>query len=183
MRKELSISIVFLSSVGLLFAAACSKPTHEERVAAARSRYEASINGFVVLQQPLASPEELPATAAGDEATLETTDDADGGEDEAWEDTVDLRQDVLLDVVIRHDSFEKLPGITVDITMADGEREIETWRILFDTTGIEKGPGVQYSHTLENIDYREGYGFAAEVRFPVPVEERSAYREFSSPGE
>ena len=130
MRKDLAISIVFLSILGLLFVVGCSKPTPEERVAKARSRYEASINGFVVLQQLEESREEPPAET--DDVAPAASDDASGGE-ATQEKAVDLRQDVLLDIVIRHDSFEKLPGITVDITMADGEREIETWRVWFDT--------------------------------------------------
>jgi hypothetical protein len=163
---------------------ACSEPTPEERVAQTRARYEATLNGFVVQQQPIASPpppvEGSPATG-DDDASLEETADVEGSEETA-EIPIDLSQDVLLDIVIRQDSFEKLDGITVDITMADGERELQVWRVWFDTSGIEKGPGVQYSHTLENVDYQPGYGFSAEVRHPVPAEERGEYKEFADLG-
>ena len=159
---------------------ACSESTPEERVAKTRVRYEASINGFVVQQQPLETPPPPADEPEGGE-TPETSEDV--LEEEMSEvEPVSLRQDVLVDVVIRHESAEKLDGITVDITMADGERELETWRVWFDTSQIEKGPGSQFSHTLEDVDYQPGYGFGAEIRFPIPEEERQFYREFADAG-
>jgi hypothetical protein len=155
--------------------------TPEEKVARTRVRYEASINGFVVQQQPL----ETPPPPADEPEGGESPEASEGVEEEGEQvelEPISLRQDVLVDVVIRHESAEKLDGITVDITMADGEREIETWRVWFDTSKIEKGPGSQFSHTLEDVDYQPGYGFGAEIRFPIPAEERSQYREFADAG-
>ncbi len=175
MLKKSFFLIVGLLSMTLL-AGACAKLTPEERTAQTRARYFAELNGFVVLQQPIEEEADPMNPPAGDELAA-----GDGGE-EPWEASVDLSQDVLLDIVIRHDSFDKLPWLTVDITMADGDRELQNWRVWFETGGIEKGPGVQFSHTLENVDYEPGFGFSAEVRSPVPPEDRSEYREFFDTG-
>lgn len=184
MDRVSSIAVVLTLCLTSPLLVACQEPTPEERVARARSRYEASLNGFVVKQQPV-SGSEVPAgdsaPEGGDVASQEDMSDVDGS-GETTEAPIELSQDVLLDIVIRHDSFDKLDGITVDITMAEGERELQVWRAWFDTTGIEKGPGVQFSHTLENVDYLPGYGFSAEIRYPVPPEERSEYREFAELG-
>lgn len=181
MLKRPSLPILGLLSVVLL-SGACSKPSHEERISRARARYVAELSSFLVRQQPIESAVESMEPAAEDaDGTVDAIAAGDGGE-ESWEASVDLSQDVLLDIVIRHDSFDKLPGLTVDITMADGDQEVRSWRVWFETAGIEKGPGAQYSHTLENVDYQPGFGFSAEVRFPVPAAERSEYREFSIPG-
>ena len=167
--------VLCLALVGLV---GCSKATPEERVDRARARYEASVNGFVVQQRPL----ETAPPATEPEEGAEGVGEAEG--DEAIvEAPIDLSQDVLLDIVIRHESFEKLDGITVDITMADGEKELEVWRVWFDTSGIEKGPGSQFSHTLKNVDYQPGYGFGAEIRVPVPPEDRPEYREYAELGD
>lgn len=180
MLKRQSLLIVGLLSVALL-SGACSKPSHQERTAKARTRYVAELSSFLVQQEPIESVAEPLETVADDsQGAVDETVVGDGGE-EPSETSVELIQNVLLDIVIRHDSFDKLPGLTVDITMADGDREVQSWRVWFDTAGIDKGPGVQYSHTLENVDYQPGFGFSAEVRFPVPAEERSEYREFSIP--
>jgi hypothetical protein len=178
--KRSSLLIVGVLSLALLVSA-CSKPTPEERVTEARSKYVALLNGFVVQQRPIESAPEGPMAEAveggaeSEAAEVESPGDEGG---ESWEEAVDLSQDVLLDIVIRHDSFEKLDWLTVDITMADGEQELETWRAWFETGGIEKGPGVQFSHTLENIDYQPGFGFSAEVRTWVPPEDRAEYKEY-----
>jgi len=163
---------------------ACTEPTPEERVARARARYEASLNGFVVQQQPIVGAEVPPGDSGPEDGDVASQEELGGveGSGETAETPIDLSQDVLLDIVIRHDSFDKLDGITVDITMAEGERELQVWRAWFDTSGIEKGPGVQFSHTLENVDYLPGYGFSAEIRYPVPPEERAEYREFAELG-
>ncbi len=139
----------------LVFAAACAAPSPEERVAAIRSRYHAELNpgGFSVRQTPLA-----------------------GAEGEAGR----VRTDVLLDLQVWHESAEKLPGVTVDIAMQDpGGREKGHWRVWTDTSRLEKGPGMQISHVLEDVPYQEGDGFYAELRRDIPAEERGEYREFS----
>ena len=195
-KRFCSRSIALLVPVVLLLAG-CAEPTHEERVAEIRSKYEATLNGFVVEQEPVEEAEtdaegEATSAEAGAEGAAgqsdategEATADDTSGEaaGEPADEAMPLQQDVLLDIVVRHDSAEKLPGITVDITMADGERELETWRVWFDTSDLEKGPGIQYTHTLENVDYEPGYGFSAEIRHPVPPEDRGLYQEFAPTG-
>lgn len=180
MLKRSSLLIVGVLSL-VLMVSACSKPTPEERVNEARTKYVAELNGFVVQQRPIeAAPEGPMAEVDGGVAKPEGAEGESTGEEEgeSWEEAVDLSQDVLLDIVIRHDSFEKLDWLTVDITMADGEQEVETWRVWFETGAIEKGPGVQFSHTLENVDYQPGFGFSAEVRGWVPPEDRAEYKEY-----
>jgi hypothetical protein len=182
-------SIVFVLAAVLLAGAACSGPSPEEQVAMARARYEASLNGFIVEQQPLAP---LAEAAEGDASEPEGGDvegEGDpaapaipGAEPGIETAPVDVQQNVLLDIVIRHESSVKLDGITVDVTMAQGEAELEVWRLWFDTSQVEKGPGAQYSHTLEDVDYQPGYGFSAEIRHPVPAEDRHLYKEFSGLG-
>ena len=90
---------------------------------------------------------------------------------------------ILLDILIKHDSPEMLPGITVDISMADGDGNPKgAWRVWFDTSAVRKANITPYSHVLEDVPYVEGDGFFAEVRHPVPPEERGEYQEFSSAG-
>jgi hypothetical protein len=191
------LSLVVAVSALSILVGACSEPTPEEKVAMLRARYEAKMNGFFVEQRPVGEPaafasaeaEEPPEGAgedAGEDAGEEAGDEA-GDETSAAEamaqQPVALVQDVILDIEIRHESPEKLGGVTVDITMADGERELETWRAWFDTSELEKGPGFQYSHKLEDVDYQSGYGFSAEVRHPIPPGERAEYLEFSNLGD
>lgn len=194
--------VVIAAAVVVLATAACQELPPEERISQIRSKYEATLNGFVVQQEPIEPMEgemvegegmEGGEAAAGEAAEAEPAEPtaagaeevAAEGESEAEEpaaEPVPLRQDVLLDIVIRHDSAEKLDGVTVDITIADGDVELETWRVWFDTSDLEKGPGIQYTHTLEDVAYQEGYGFHAEIRHPVPPSERHLYEEFETAG-
>ena len=174
MSKKPWLSLVLVIVAFSALIGACSELPPEERVARTRARYEASMNGFLVQQRPI----EGPAPAADLEPGETPTGD---GEEETLDvEPFTLHQDVLLDIVIRHESAEKLDGITVDITMADGERELRVWQVWFDTAALGKGPGFQYSHILEDVDYQAGYGFSADIRHPVPPEERTRYKEFSN---
>lgn len=94
--------------------------------------------------------------------------------------TLPVKQSVLLDLVVSHDSPEKLPGITLDLTQTGADRqEKRRWRVWVDTSGIEPGPGRQVSHDLGTVELAPGDRFAVEVRHPVPAAERDGYREFS----
>ena len=132
MGRVSPVAIVVTLSLGLLMLVACAEKSPEQRVAQARARYEATLNGFVVQQQPVASAEVPPVEGEPSEAeggaSQEGMTDVEGSGETA-EAPVDLSQNVLLDIVIRHDSFDKLDGITVDITMAEGERELQVWRV------------------------------------------------------
>jgi len=94
--------------------------------------------------------------------------------------TMPPRQSVLLDIVVHHDSAEKLPGITLDLTQSGADRkEKRRWKVWVDTSSLEPGPGTQVSHPLRDADVQPGDRFRVEVRHPVPAEERGEYKELS----
>ena len=95
---------------------------------------------------------------------------------------VQTRQNVRLDLLLQHDSYDLLPGVTVDISMADGSGEEKGhWRVGFDTAERGKASVTQFTHSLEDSSYEEGDGFFAEVRNPIPLDEQAEYRELSEP--
>ncbi len=148
--------------------AGCAEKSPEERVAEIRSRYKADLNGFYVEETPLALA--VDAAVAGEEAAAEAPE----------VEEVALKRDAHLDILVRHDSFEKLPGLTVDISMASADGgEKGHWRLWLDTAGIERANPTQFSHVLEDVPYEPGDGFMVEVR-PVPADERGDYREFAA---
>ena len=156
---------------------ACGPSSPAEKTAQTRSLYKARLNGFVVEEEPIieAPIGEIEVPAEEVEAVEETL------EEQADFEPVAISQRVLLDILIQHDSNEKLPGVTVDISMAaaDGQ-EKDHWRVWFDTSDIEKANVTQFTHILEDVSYEEGDGFFAEVRQGIPEEERSEYKEFAS---
>lgn len=159
------------------FAAGCAQPTPEERVAAMRARYTAELQGFVIRTEPL-----VDETAAGDEEVAAADSAAGGGEDGSEEAApVPVQQNLLLDIVVRNENKERLPGLTLDVSQqgADGADKAH-WQIWVDTAKIGRGPGTAVNHLIEDIDYTEGDGFNVEVRAPVPAAERADYREFSA---
>jgi hypothetical protein len=87
---------------------------------------------------------------------------------------------IVLDLLIEHDDTgEALPGITLDVSMADSSgTEKAHRRIWVDTSRVGPG-GAQTSLQLDDLPYQPGDGFFAEVRSPVPAGDRSDYREFS----
>ena len=125
---------------------------------------------------------ELEAVEVTDEGVEEATEEG-VIEEEAIDPMADIEvsQKVRLDVLIQHRSDERLPGITVDISMIDSsEVEKGHWRVWFDTSEVTQATVTQFTHLLEDVGYEEGDGFFLEVRHPVPVEERSEYRDFST---
>jgi hypothetical protein len=181
-RQPCRLSIAYsIVTCLVLILQACGPSSPADKIARTRSLYSARLNGFVVEEEPIIE-EPMPVTGeavegaqvesqVGDQA-LET-----GGDFEP----VALSQRVLLDILIQHDSNEKLPGITVEISMADPNgQEKNHWRVWFDTSDIEKATVTQFTHILEDVSYEEGDGFFVEIRHPVPEEERGEYREFAS---
>ncbi|MEM7048842.1 MAG: hypothetical protein AAF604_04245 [Acidobacteriota bacterium] len=153
----------------------CAAKSPEEQVAELRSGYEATLNGFVVVQEPLMT-EEVPV----DDETVATEEEAtEEGDVDAEPAPVEVRQDVKLDIMIYNSNYEKLPGLTLDVSQGTAAGEKNHWRIWVDTADLGKGSRQAYVHTLEDIDHVEGDGYAVEVRASVPVEERGEYREFS----
>ena len=165
-----------LACMGLLLVAvvaACTPKSHEEKVAAERARYSATLNGFVVREEVVAA-EPVGDESESDPASGEMVEGEEG--DEMVE--PEVAQNVLVDILVRHDSNDPLPGVTVDISQVDAN-EIEKGRWLFwvDTEGLAKATPIQISHVLESVSYEEGDGFFAEVR-PVAEGERGDYAEF-----
>lgn len=156
---------------GLLALAACAPKSHEEQVEALRAHYTASLNGFIVKETPLDDAE---AAAGGTPAT-------DGEDFEPA--PLEVRKDLLLDLLIVHDTDERLPGVTVDVEMADPAGvEKARWRVWVDTAGLAKATHKQVSHEIADVDYEEGDMLYAEVLAHVPEADRPAYREFAESG-
>ena len=152
----------------------CASKSPEDKVAEIRSLFKARMNGFIIEEEPIIV--EQPVI---EEAEVE-------GEEVVEEDLVvqpiQTRQNARLDILIQNDSYDRLPGVTVEISMADGAGEEKAhWRVWFDTAEIGKASVTQFTHILEDSSYEEGDGFFAEVRNPIPLDERAEYREFSEP--
>ncbi|MDX1503443.1 MAG: hypothetical protein R3325_13870 [Thermoanaerobaculia bacterium] len=184
-KRALPIVVTVLLAVATLTVVACAPKTPEERISQARGRYTARLNAFIVQETPV-EPEPVAAEGEGGEAPAEpvaVTDEA-GEEGEAMEEApVETRTDVELDLLVQHDLDTALPGITLDVTMASPDgTEKASWKIYVETAGLPKANQKQVSYILEDVDYQEGDGFAAEIRHPVPPEERGEYREFAAAG-
>lgn len=157
----------------------CSPKSPEEKIAELRSFYSARLNGFLVDEEPIVAEvtvgEDLEVEAAVEEVEAEAEADM-----AIEEEPVAVRQSVRLDILIQHRARERLPGVTVEISMADAAgNEKQHWRAWFDTTDVERATVTQFTHILEDVGYEEGDGFFVEIRHPVPVEERDEYREFA----
>jgi hypothetical protein len=92
---------------------------------------------------------------------------------------VEVKKRATLDLLVRHDSTEKLPGVTLDLIMVDADlNEKGRWLVWVDTSKVERANPTQYEHVLEDLDYVEGDAFTVEVRRPIAESERGDYREF-----
>lgn len=155
--------------------AGCATP--EEKVAAARRNYEATLQSFLV-RRP--EPPPPPAPVAG-EAAGETAVAPDATPGVVTETVQELPTTVavLLDVLVRHTGGDRLAGFTLDVEQVDPARlPKHTWRVWVDTSALGPGPGTQVSQLLEGVDYEEGDGFSVQVRANVPPGDRDEYREF-----
>ncbi len=191
-RALVTLGLLLLGA-GLLAACGPSDPTAE--VEEARARYSAEVVSFSVDQRPESPPVEPPAAVTDGDIDAEAGETAEGADEAAATEAgavepaeptepVDVRQDVLLDIVLRFDGHDPLPGLTLDITHAGADdREKGVYRAYIDTTEVYRGPPVQIVHRLEDVPYEEGDGFHAEVRSPVPAGERDLYRELAESGE
>ncbi len=155
-----------------------------------RGMYSAELNGFLLQKEPEAEPAMAAEEGAAEmeEVAMAAEVAGEGEEGEGEGEMVEepmgpVTPDVMLDFLIKHDSPELLPGITVDVTMVDeAKNEKASWKIWFDTSMVKKANVTGYTYVLEDVPYVEGDGFFAEVRHPVPAEERGEYKEFSSAG-
>lgn len=177
-RFVLSLAIV----VCALTLGACASKTPLEQLEESRSLYKATLNGFFAQEVPLVEEPAMDEAAEGEaggeaeEPAAEGTED--GAEGEAVE-PVPTRTDVTVDILVQHDAYVPLSGVTVDITMVDGEQnEVARWLRWVDTEGLPKANQKPVSMVFEDVPYQEGYGFHAEVRYPIPPAERGDYREF-----
>lgn len=138
--------------------------SEEEKAAALRSQYKATLSGFTVVQEP------HPAAVDAIDAV----------------NAVDIDQDVELAVAVERgegaEGFggEGLPGLTLDVAQLDAAgREKRRWRVWADTGELAAGATNEVQPRLEDVDYRPGDRFQVEVRGEVPPAERGEYREFS----
>ena len=173
-RIQLTGTLAVVALAALVALSGCAKKSPLEQMVENRSRYSAEVNGFFVEETPVGGDIGGEMEAEGEPEGEE------GGEEMAMEITpLEIDQKVHLDILLKHDSFEKLPGVTVDITMVDtAMNEKGRWRLFLDTANVERANPTQYSHVLEDVDYVEGDAFSAEVRHPVPEAERGEYKEF-----
>ena len=176
-RISRCLGVGFTLLAGVLVAG-CAPKSPQEKVADMRGFYSARLNGFLLEEVPLVTEvPELEAVEIVGEGEVDAVA-VDEGLAEMAE--IEVMEKVRLDILIQHRSAENLPGITVDISMVDSaEKEKGHWRAWFDTAEMPKATVTQFTHVLEDVGYEEGDGFFVEVRHPVPVEERSDYREFA----
>lgn len=156
--------------------AGCAAQTPEERLTAVRADYQADLNSFRVVEEPIVQPDVTTVEESAAHPDVEATGPV-GVEPQ-------VRQDVVLDIVIDNRSDERLPGITLDVEQVDTQGQAKTsYRIWADTSGILPGARGAVAHRLEDVDYAPGEGFRVEVRQAIPPEERGQYREFDEAGE
>lgn len=164
----------------------CAPKSPEEVVAEKRQYSKAEVVGFFVQPPPEPEPLEMvegedgeAVAAPVEEAAAETAE----GEIEELEiePAGPVLSDIMIDMVVQHENREALPGLTVDVTMVDGaQNEKASWKVYLDTSDVPKSTQRSYSHLLTGVEYEEGDGFHAEVRHPVPPEERGEYQEFAA---
>jgi hypothetical protein len=167
-RRYLCVACFVVVASGLSLA--CAPKSPEDKIADIRALYSARLNGFIIEEEPIVVPD----------VEVVEVGDAEAAEEALVVEPTPVRQIIRLDLLIQHDSYELLPGVTVDISMVDSaEQEKGHWRAWFDTSEVVKANVTQFTHILEDMAYEEGDGFFAEIRNPIPVEERSEYREFA----
>lgn len=183
---RLSRQLVAAAALAGAALAGCAAQAPEERVAALRAEYGATLNSFQVREEPIVPPDATVVAEAGTETGTETALE-EGTEPAAPAPAAAapaVRQDVLLDIVVDNRGDERLPGLTLDVEQVDGEGEAKaSYRIWVDTSRILPGARGAVSHRLEDVDYAPGDGFHVEVRQAIPPEERDQYREFAEAAE
>lgn len=166
---------------------ACAAQTPEERVAELRADFEVSLNSVQVVEQPLATATPVDPVAVGEPATEEAAAGAVAATGIAGEEespAVPVRQEVVLDLVVRNLGDGRLPWLTVDVEQADAAgRPKASHRIYLDTSTIGPGSERAIAHRLEGVHHAPGDGFNVELRQAIPPEQRSAYPEFGEAAE
>lgn len=196
MKRTASISLTLsIVAFAMLLLVACSPKSPSEKVAEARGHYTAKLNGFYPKEET--APQgavEGEAVTQGQEKGAQKAPQAGAKEAEkgspaaaatSTEETGDASADktLVLDILVSNDSFNTMPGITLDISMVDPSgKEIEHRRLWVNTSKVTVGSPVQVSYELKGVPYQKGDGINVEVRKPIPAAERSEYREFSDAG-
>jgi hypothetical protein len=136
-----------LPALLLVLGAACAGDP-ADRIEKRRARYDASLQSFVVRDDPGAP------------------------------------QQYLLDVLVGWQGGEEpLPGLTLDVSMADAAGKVKAERrVWVDVSGVGRG-GTQIALTLTDLPWQPGDGFFVELRSPVPAAQRAEYLEFGELGE
>ena len=164
------------ASAATLAAASCApRSGPADRVERQRAHYSAELTGFVVDEPaaPAPSPQPGATSAPAAEAAAVGT-----GEAELVA-PPPAASDVELDLRIRHDSPERLAGLTLEVGLLDpAGKEKEHYRIWVDTSAIEPGAPAAVRYRLDDVPYVAGDRFAVEVRRGVPANERAMYKEF-----
>ena len=164
------------ASAASLAAASCApRAGPADRVERLRAHYTAEISGFMVDEPAAAAPSPQPGVVSAPAAEAAAT-----GEGEAeLVAPPPAGSDVELDLRIRHDSPERLSGLTLEVGLLDpAGKEKEHYRIWVDSSGIEAGASGAVRYRLEDVPYVAGDRFAVEVRRGVPAGERGLYKEF-----
>lgn len=188
-RQPFGLWLCALLAVATVGLAGCSQKSPEERVAELRRHYNAELNSFVIEETPL---EPAPASAeeglvgegmAGEGMAGEEMEGGMEGE-EAMAEPVEVRKDVVLDVLVQNRATEPLAGLTLDIGLVDADKnEKAHYRHWVDTSNLLKGRGESFVHRIEDVPYEDGDAFYVEIRTPVPAAERGEYQEFATAGE
>ncbi|GMU67416.1 MAG: hypothetical protein AMXMBFR36_36900 [Acidobacteriota bacterium] len=89
-------------------------------------------------------------------------------------------QRIVLDVLVDWSGRKSLPGLTLDVSMADpaGTEKVRR-RVWIETAQLRRG-GEQLALVLDGLPWEPGDGFFVEVRSRVPAAERGQYREFGA---
>lgn len=180
---SLCLAVLVLMVVG------CKPLSPEQKVAAARAQYTVTLTSFMPKEPDPEEEEDMIAEAAegvavaaeaaavAGEAAEETTE---GEEMEEEEEPGPRPANILLDLLVRFNGEEALPGITVEIAQAGPSgQEKATYLEYIETGGIRTGEERQVPVTLAVDNFEDGDAFSIEWNAFVPPEEQGEYREFS----
>lgn len=169
--------VVAVLAVGL---AACAAPDPGRRVEALRRQFSATLQGVQVhSSSPSVSPSAAPAPAK--QASPRA---APGPTASAAEDGVGLlappavTSDVELLLEVHNGSSARLDGLTLEISLLDGDQETQHYRLWVDTASLIPGGAQTVRYLLREVPFKASERFAVEVRDQVPAAERALYREF-----
>lgn len=198
-RQNLRPSLLgLLAAACALLVVACQPQSPEQRVIEARSQYVVELNSWFPQEKP---PEPIIEEVtedgeSGDDATAnesaDSTDAVEGGDaDSEMEGEIMMIEpvgprpvDIFLDLIVRFDGEEPLPGITLDVSQVNAAGEDKnSWRHFLEIPTIIKSETKQVSFTLEDVLFEEGDQFSVVLAKSVDPAERGEYREFAASGE